>query len=167
MFAAALGAEVYAISTSSSKKDDAFALGAKGFISQKEDPDWADKYAVFFDDIISTAKGVDADLKKFLGLLKPMGKYHNVGMPETPLPELRFQDLAGNGVYIGTSHIGNRKELLEMLDLAAKHPVKSWIQTVPISEEGCKEVVERVYNNKNVRYRLVLTDFDKAFGKRS
>lgn len=96
-----------------------------------------------------------------------MGTFHNVGMPEDALPELRFQDFAGNQAYMGVSHIGNRTEMLEMLDLAAKQDIKSWIQEVPISEAGCKEVVERVHNNDNVRYRLCLTEFDKQFGQRS
>ena len=35
------------------------------------------------------------------------------------------------------------------------------------SEAGCKEAVERVYKNDNVKFRLTLTGFDKAFGKRA
>ena len=77
------------------------------------------------------------------------------------------QDFAPNGCYIGASHIGNRPEMLAMFELASKQNIKSWIQTVPISEEGCKEVATRVKENDNVRYRLVLTDFDKQFGKRA
>ncbi|KAF2096503.1 GroES-like protein [Rhizodiscina lignyota] len=167
LFAAAMGAEVTAISHSPSKKDDAYKLGAKNFISQKDDPKWFEKYPFEFDYIINTAKAVDTfNLKMFLSTLKVMGKFHNVGMPEHALPELHFQDFAGNGSYIGTSHIGNRTEMLEMLQLAAEKGVKSWVQEVEISPEGCKEVVERVYNNENVRYRLCLTNYDKAFGKR-
>ena len=95
-----------------------------------------------------------------------MGKFHNVGFGDKPLPQLMAQDFAPNGCYIGASHIGNRPEMLAMLDLASKQEIHSWISTVPISAEGCKEVVERVYNNKDVRYRLVLNNFDEAFGKR-
>lgn len=52
-----------------------------------------------------------------------------------------------------------------MLDLAAKQGIKSWIEKVPISKEGCAKVVNGVADNK-VRYRYVLTDYDKEFGKR-
>jgi alcohol dehydrogenase (NADP+) len=45
-----------------------------------------------------------------------------------------------------------------MLKLAAEKGVKSWIQTIPISEDGCKKGVEGVANNK-ARYRYVLTDY--------
>ena len=56
--------------------------------------------------------------------------------------------------------------MLAMLDLAAKQNIKSWIEEIPISEKGCAEAVTRVSENK-VRYRFVLTDFDKQFGKRA
>lgn len=93
------------------------------------------------------------------------------------------QDFASNGCYIGASHIGNRPEMLvsnfnhtyqftmltlsaqAMFDLASKQNIKSWIHTVDISEEGCKEAVTAVSEN-TVRYRYVLTNYDKAFGKR-
>ena len=52
-----------------------------------------------------------------------------------------------------------------MFDLASKQNIKSWITKVSISEEGCKEAVTAVSEN-TVRYRYVLTDYDKAFGKR-
>jgi alcohol dehydrogenase (NADP+) len=53
-----------------------------------------------------------------------------------------------------------------MLDLASKQNIKSWVEEIPISAEGCAEAVKRVGENK-VRYRFVLTDFDKEFGKRA
>lgn len=34
-----------------------------------------------------------------------------------------------------------------------------------ISEEGCKQAVEKVFKN-DVRYRVTLVGYDKAFGKR-
>ena len=94
-----------------------------------------------------------------------MGRFHCVGFGDYPLPTLNAQDFAPNGNYFGASHIGNRPEMLAMLDLAATRNIKSWVQTVPISEKGCAEVVKNVNDNK-VRYRYVLTDYDKVFGKR-
>lgn len=41
----------------------------------------------------------------------------------------------------------------------------SWIQTVDISEAGCKEAVERVYQGK-ARFRVVLVNHERVFGKR-
>ena len=77
------------------------------------------------------------------------------------------QVFAPNGCYMGDSHIGNRPEMLAMFELASKQDIKSWVQEIDISEEGCKEAVERVYNNDNVRYRFTLVNYDKQFGKRT
>jgi len=52
------------------------------------------------------------------------------------------------GYSIGATHIGNRPEMLAMFELASKQNIKTWVETVPISAEGCKKVVEGVKNNK-------------------
>jgi alcohol dehydrogenase (NADP+) len=104
------------------------------------------------------------DLSQYFSTLKVIGKFYNVGMPDE-LISVKLQDFASNGCYIGTSYIGNREEMLEMLDLASKQSIKSWVETISISEAGCKEAVERVKNNQ-VRYRFTLVDFDAAFGTR-
>ncbi|OQO12968.1 hypothetical protein B0A48_02432 [Cryoendolithus antarcticus] len=167
LWAVALGAEVYVLSHSPGKKEDALKMGAKEFIVTG-DKDWFKPYAFRFDFIINAADATDKfNLPDYFSTLKVMGKFHNVGLGDKPLPTLMAQDFAPNGCYIGASHIGNRPEMIAMFELASKQNIKSWIEEIPISEAGCKEVVERVQGNKNVRYRLVLTDFDKAFGKRS
>ena len=72
-----------------------------------------------------------------------------------------------NGSYLGSSHIGNRPEMIEMLGLAAQKGIKGWVHKLDISEASCKEAVERVDKNDNVRYRFTLVGFDKVFGKRA
>lgn len=67
-----------------------------------------------------------------------------------------------NGAFIGGSHIGNRQECQEMLKLAAEKGIKSWVEEIQISEEGCKQALERL-NNNEPRYRFTLVGFDKAF----
>lgn len=166
LFGVALGAEVTVLSHSPHKKDDAIKMGAKDFVVTK-DQDWHKKYPFTFDFILNCADATDKfDLPAYFSTLKVMGKFHNVGFGDKPLPQLQAQAFAPNGCYIGASHIGNRPEMLAMLELASKQEIHSWIDTVPISEAGCKEVVERVYNGKDVRYRLVLNKYDEAFGKR-
>jgi alcohol dehydrogenase (NADP+) len=93
--------------------------------------------------------------------------HSNCGLPDAGLPSLMAQDFVPNGCYMGASHIGNRPEMIEMLDLVAKKDIKSWVETIKLSEAGCKEAVERVKNNDNIRFRLTLTNFDDVFGKRS
>ncbi|KAF2668665.1 GroES-like protein [Microthyrium microscopicum] len=166
MFAAALGAEVTCISHSPDKKEDALKLGASHFVSSK-DKNWDEGLKYKFDFILNAADVLlDFDLTQYFGILKINGTFHNVGMPDHSI-ELKLQDFASTGCYIGTSHIGNRPEMEAMLKLAADKKLHTWYETIDVSADGCKEAVERVKNNDRVRYRFTLTGFDKEFGKRT
>ncbi|KAI9754685.1 MAG: Rho GTPase [Chaenotheca gracillima] len=163
MFAAALGAETYAISHSPSKKDDALALGAKEFIYSGA-KDWAKPWDKTFDFILNTADVTDTfNMTDYMGTLAVNGTFHNVGLPDKPLPQISAFDFMSNGCSIGGSHIGSRPEVLAMLKLASTANLKSWVETIDISEKGCKEAVERVSKGDRVRYRFTLTGYDKAF----
>lgn len=167
LWSVALGAETTVISHTPNKKEDALKMGAKDFIVTKE-KGWADKHKFEFDFVINTADATDKfDLSEYFSILKVNGTFHMVGFPDNPLPAMPAQTFAPNGCYMGASHIGNRPEMEEMLQLASKQNIKSWIETIDLSEEGCKQAVERVYKNDNVRYRFTLTNFDKVFGKRT
>jgi len=166
LWASALGAEVYVLSHSPHKKDDALKLGAKHFIDTSKD-DWHKDHAFKFDFLLNTADATHQfNLKDYFSVIKVMGKFHNVGMPDHPLQNLMLQDFASNGCYLGTSHIGNRPEMEAMFKLASEKNIKSWVETIDISEEGCKEAVERVAKNK-VHYRFTLIGYDKVFGNRT
>ena len=165
MWANALGAEVYAISHSPNKKDDALKLGAKHFVSTADEK-WAEPLAFTLDFIINTADMTHTfNLSQYLSTLAVNGVFHNVGLPDYPLPQMKAQDFVSNGCSIGASHIGSRPECLAMLKLASDKGLKPMIETIPISEAGCKEAVTRLEKN-DVRYRFTLVDFDKAFGAR-
>lgn len=105
------------------------------------------------------------NLQEYMSTLNVNGEFHNVGLPDKPLPEIKAFDFASNGCKIGGSHIGSRPEMIEMLELASKNQIKPIIQTLSISEKGCKEAAEKVKSN-DVRYRFTLVDFDKAFPNR-
>ncbi|GAW26596.1 putative alcohol dehydrogenase [Rosellinia necatrix] len=163
MFANALGAEATVISHSPSKEDDALELGAKHFVSSGEEG-WARPLAFKFDLVLSTADVLQTStLQDYLSTLKVGCKFHQVGLPDEPIKELKPQQLMSNACSIGSSHIGSRTECLAMLRLAAEKKLRPMVETVSISEKGCADVVERVKNNK-VRYRFALVDYDKVFG---
>lgn len=165
LWAAAMGADVSVISHSADKEKDAKKLGAKNFINSNE-KDWAKPWAFTFDFILNCADMTsDFKLSDYLSTLAVNGSFHNVGLPDKPLPQLMAQDLVPNGCTIGASHIGSRPEMLKMLKLAADKKLKPIIETLPVSEKGCAEAVQRVDKN-DVRYRFTLTDYDKAFPDR-
>ena len=162
LWAKALGAEVYAISHSPSKKEDATNLGAKEFICTKDEK-WTESYKFRFDFILNCADFThEFPMAEYMSTLAVNGEFHNVGLPDKPLPQMMAQEFAPNGAKISGSHIGCRTEALEMLKLAADKKIKPYIQTLDISEKGCKEAVEKVKTN-DVRYRFTLTGFEKAF----
>lgn len=165
LFAAALGAEVHVISHSPHKKDDSLKLGAKNFIVSGE-KDWHKPYAFTFDFILNSADATDKfNMDDYFSTMKIGGKFHNVGLPDKPL-SLMAQQFTGGMWYIGASHIGNRPEMQAMLKLASEKNIKSWVETIDISEKGCAEAVSRV-NKNDIRYRFCLVGYDKVFGKRA
>lgn len=178
----ALGAETYAISRSARKKDDALAMGADGFLETQVEG-WNKEHEMTFDLILSTASSNDDfSLAPYLSLLKVHGKFIAVGLPEGEGWRVAPQSLLGNGCLIGSSHLGSRKETLAMLQLAADQNIKSWVETIPVGEEGCGlarkfrmnsqalrqitnvsiSTVKRVHEN-DVRYRFTLVDYEKQF----
>ena len=54
------------------------------------------------------------------------------------------QEFTLNGARMGGSNIGNRPEMLAMLKLASEQGIKPFVETIAISEMGCKEAVERL-----------------------
>lgn len=163
LFAKALGAEVWAISRSHAKEADAKALGADGFIATA-DKDWEVPHKFSFDVIVNCANSSDGfDLTKYLSMMDVHGRWVSVGLPEEAGQEVKAQNLIANGVLIGASHLGSRKEMLEMLQLAADKGIKSWVEELKISEAGLKDAMNRMKKN-DVKYRFTLTGYEEAFG---
>ncbi|EDK46618.1 hypothetical protein PVL30_005532 [Lodderomyces elongisporus] len=163
-FANAMGANVVAFSRSSSKKDQALELGAHEFIATNEDKDWTTKYDDYFDLILNCASGVDGlNLEEYLSVLKVDKKFVSVGLPPvTEKFEVSPFTFLKQGASFGSSLLGSKAEVNEMLNIAAKHNVKPMIEEIPISEENCAKALDRCEAG-DVRYRFVFTDFDKAF----
>lgn len=158
----ALGAKTYALTHSSDKVEDAKKLGAQEVIITKDDK-WTEDYKFKFDFILNCSNAMDKfDVPAYLGTLKVGGEFHMVAIPEKPLPELAAFAFVGNAAKLTGSHLGNHQEMEAMLKLAAEKGIRPMVETIKISEDGCKEAVERVRDSK-VRYRFTLTDFDKAF----
>ena len=164
MFANALGAEVWAITRSRAKEDDALKMGAKGVIATDQ-KDWADEHAMTFDLIVNTATSLkDLDTSQYLSLLNVHGRWIAVGLPPSDeTMQLKHTDFVPNGCLIGSSHIGSRQETLDMLKLAADKKVQPYIEKVPLSAESLSKSLQRLEKH-DVHYRFCLTDFDKQFG---
>ncbi|KAI5454536.1 alcohol dehydrogenase [Naganishia albida] len=151
LFAIALGAEVTVFSHSERKKDDALKMGAKHFVTTTGD--FAKEHAMSLDLIICTASNASLPLNELISCLVPQGKFVWNGMPETDWPALRSQTMAGNGAFIGSSHIGSKAEIMRMLQIAADKNIKPWITTRPMKEAA--QSIEDVETGR-ARYRTIL-----------
>jgi len=163
MWARAMGAEVWALSHTASKKDTALKLGAHHFVDTTQ-KGWEKDLAFTFNFILNAADMThEFDMQTYLSTLAINGEFHNVGLPDQPMPQMMAQVFTSNGSKIGGSHIGSKAEAIEMLQLASEKNLHPMIETIPISEAGCKKAVEKVKVN-DVRYRVTLTDFHTVFG---
>ncbi|OBT85588.1 hypothetical protein VE02_06683 [Pseudogymnoascus sp. 03VT05] len=163
LFSVALGAETWVISRSHAKEADAMKMGATGFLAT-QDKEWNEAHKMTFDLIINTANSLEGfDLGAYLSLLDVHGRFISVGLPEGSGAEVRAQDLLGNGCMIGASHLGSRREVLEMLQLAADKKIESWVEEVKISPDNLRASLARLHNS-DVRYRFALTGYEEVFG---
>lgn len=163
-FARALGAEVVAISRSSSKKEQTKQMGASGFIATGEEKDWSEKYSDKFDMLLNCATSFSSlDFTSLLSTLKPLGSLVSVGAPSvSETINLAPFSLLVKGIKVSGSLIGSKEEAIKMFEIAAAKGVKPWVEEVPLNEENCGKALTRC-DEGDVRYRFVLTKFDEAF----
>ena len=164
LFAKAMGAEVYAISRSSRKKEDAIKLGADHFIATKEERDWVEKYFDTLDLLVICAGSfTEIDFVNLPKIMTVGGKIVCIGVPKFD-EKLELTPFSLMGTSFGASGIGSPKEIRQLLELVSEKKIKPWVEKVPISEEGLATVYDRM-NKGDVRYRFTMVDHDKYFAK--
>lgn len=149
-YAKAFGTEVFAFSSSDSKKADAMKLGAQHFVNSTDSTQMK-KVANSLDFIIST---VNADLNwiDFINALRPDGRLCFVGVPPGNL-NIPIVSLLGGRKSISASPIGGRATMNRMLAFSARHNIQAQTELVPLSEVN--GALEKVKSNK-ARFRMVL-----------
>jgi uncharacterized zinc-type alcohol dehydrogenase-like protein len=148
--AVAMGADVTVLTTSESKKEDAFRLGAKHVIlSRNEDEMRANRGTL---DLIINTVSAQHDLNQYLSLLRLDGSLVLVGLPEDPFVLAPFSVVAGRKSFSGSS-IGSIAETAEMLEFCAKHNIVSDIELIKIQD--INQAYERLIKG-DVKYRFVI-----------
>lgn len=148
--ARAMGANVTAITTSLSKKEDAIRLGAHDVIVSKNENEMK-AAAGRFHFILNTVSAPH-DINAYLELLRRDGTMVLVGVPDKP-PVLAAPNLIFGRRQIGGSLIGGIAETQEMLDFCSKHNIVSDIEMIPIQK--INEAYERMIKG-DVKYRFVI-----------
>lgn len=151
LFAVALGAEVTVFSRSDAKKEDALKMGATRFVATE--PGFEKDLYREFDLMICASSSSKLPLDEFLTCLDVGKKFVFVGLPDEGLSNVKSQALIW-GVALSGSHIGCRKEALDMLKLAEEKQVKPWINVLPMAKAA--EAIKAIEDG-TVRYRTILT----------
>lgn len=149
-FAAAMGCEVTAFSTSSDKEKEAKSYGAHKFINSK-DAKQMESAIRSLDFIISTVF-VNLNWEEYIKILKPNGKFCFVGAPPAKL-DIFIPPFAMSQKTVTGSAIGPRWMIREMLGFASRHNIQAKTELYPIKDVN--KAITRLRENK-VRYRAVL-----------
>jgi uncharacterized zinc-type alcohol dehydrogenase-like protein len=149
--ARALGAEVIAFTTSSSKKADALDLGAHGVVISKDKEEMACHAGTF--DLILNTVAAPHSLDPFLQLLKRDGAMVLVGVPAEPHPSPSVGALIMKRRSLAGSLIGGIRETQEMLDFCAEHRIVSDVEITTVQEIDA--AYERMLRG-DVKYRFVI-----------
>lgn len=158
MWAKALGADqVVCISRSSSKKADAVAMGATGFIATAEDPEWLAKNRSSLDVILCTASSADMPFNEYLSLLDLDGTFIQVGAPDDGLPQIQQFALIFNRIKLTGSLIGSPEDIREMFQLAVEKKVEPWVKEISMKDAN-QAILD--FEAGKPRYRYVLKNED-------
>lgn len=149
-FAAAMGAQVTAFSTSSDKEAEAKEFGAHYFCTWKNTEQIKAASATL--DLLLCTVSSEIDWNQAFGLLANNGVLCLVGLPVSTL-NIPLLPLVFGQKAIAGSVVGGRRFMKEMLEFAAIHQIKPMIETIPISQINA--AMDKVVANK-ARYRIVL-----------
>lgn len=151
-YAAAMGCNTIAITTSASKEAEAKKFGAHSVLVSS-DKDAMKAHEGSFDFILCTASG-KMDVAAYTRLLKPRKTFCLVGLPavDQPLEFLPFDIVGGEKQIVG-SMIGGIPIMKEMLDFSAKHKCFPQCEVIPFDKAN--EGFDKILAN-SARYRMVL-----------
>ncbi|KAI0143120.1 GroES-like protein [Xylariaceae sp. FL1272] len=139
-FAAKMGNKVVVLSSSESKREQAFKLGAHGFVVTKDNPKL--EVSSLLDRLIVTTSA-QPDWASLLPILAPGATIHPLSVSRGNF-EMPYSPLFLKGLNIQGSLVAARNVHREMLEFAALHNIKPITETFPLTEEGVKEAFEKV-----------------------
>lgn len=148
-FAAAMGCEVWALSSSPTKEAEARALGAHHFVVSSDASSMKGLRATL--DFILVTATADLDWKPYVRALRPNGRLCFVTGHSTTLGVPASSLLEHKGIL--GSEIGGRALMLEMLAFAARKGIGARTEVMPLT--AVNAALQKVAEN-TVRYRMVL-----------
>lgn len=133
LWAKAMGAKVIGMSHSEKKREVAGELGCDDYIVTSDDEQMA-KYKNKMTHILCTGTTDDFVWERYLSLIKVGGHFINVMHQGWDFPKIDPFLLIMKQVYITGSAIGSPSVIRDMLEFAAEHNVRPWIQVYPMKD---------------------------------
>lgn len=131
-FASKMGLDVVAISTSDSKKDEARAFGATGFVNMNNEAEW-NSIKGSLDHILVTTQTYS--VRKTFELLRNRGSLSLIGLPEKGFnADLHVGKLVYSNLSIHGNAVASRAHVREMVDFATLHNIRPMTEEYPFAE---------------------------------
>lgn len=151
--ARAMGAEVIAITSTEAKRDLATQLGAHHVVTGGSGEIGAKLLELGGADVVLSTTLDFQSIRDVLRGVRPLGTLVLTGLTGGRLPLDPRSFILAQQRIVG-SNIGSRRDLQELLELAARSNIRPMTETYPLDEVN--QVFERLQNNQ-VRFRAVLT----------
>lgn len=150
-YAAKMGCEVVAFSSTEDKKEEAMRLGATQFVATAGAETLDIGKPV---DHLLVTTSFQPDWNLFLDIMAPQGSIYPVTVSEHNL-SIPSGAVIGKELRIIGSLVAPRQVYREMIDFTALHNIKPIIETFPMTAHGITEAMDRLRAGK-MRYRGVL-----------
>jgi len=144
------GCEVYAFTSTDSKREEAVRLGAHQVINSRHENELS-KIREALDMILVTVN-VPLNWASYLDCLAPKGVLHFVGAVLEPVSVMAMTLIFGQKSVSGTP-LGSPLNTRRMIAFCARHKIAPVIETFPMSQAN--EALEHLKAGK-ARYRIVL-----------
>lgn len=150
-YAAKMGAQTFAVSRGTSKMEFCQTLGASGYIDSSDEKS-LDAHQGQLDYLLFCVSGGHIDLNGYVGLMRPYGQLHFVGVPDA-VENFDIMPLLFNRLSVSASPIGSSQQMKTMLDFSAEHQVKPIIEA--FNHSDANQALEKIKDG-SIRFRAVL-----------
>lgn len=147
--AVAMGADVYAISTTAAKKDECIKMGCKGFILSSDEAQMAAGAKTL--DLILDTIGAAHDINAEGGLLATDGKIVLIGLQPAPMSYAVPNFLFSRHTITG-SLIGGMKRTQEMMDFCVKNGIYPEVEVIKMDQIMPSLQTLKAKNDRLVRF---------------
>lgn len=150
-FAAKMGAETFAVSRGTGKKKLCEELGATGFIDSSTAEDMAANAGKLYY-LLFCVSGGAIDLNNYVGLMRPDGILHFVGIPDA-VENFSLMPLMFGRLTLSSSPIGSSTQMRAMLKFASENDIKPIIEE--FTHKTANEAIQKLRDG-TIRFRAVL-----------